>query len=261
GGRAAIKGWWSNGSIGHSCAAPSEPVGELELYCSDGEYGITERNEQIFVINVETGEVTDHAAGPYLTPYVDSGTPGVEPLFGVRLINGQWMPPVPIVVVGHFDDPRAAQCSASKQQLCRDRLVLERVVEFDLASVATPGVSPTPTPFPDPAPSGAFGAAQCAGDVPYSFVGWTTTAELNMQFERPGHVFAMVTQDPVLLTEDGWADDPNGSGHRFQMWARKVCISVDGDTMEFGWVNGTPYVLWDDGLRVPGSDLIRPSAT
>lgn len=258
GGRAAIRGWWSNGSSGHSCVPSTEKVGELELRCHDGEYGISEQDEQMFVVNIDSGVVTYEAQGAHLSPFFSSDLAGIDDLFGLPRINGQQYPPVPITVVGHFDDPRAAECGPQAQQLCLDRLVLERIVAFDLAAVPTPGVTPSPTPFPDPPPPGLFKAASCAGDVPYSFTGWTATSELHMQFERPGLVYAMVTEDVVLLTEDGWADDPNGSGHRFQIWGRKVCISKDAETMEFGWVEGSTYVLWDDGLKVPGANPLRP---
>jgi hypothetical protein len=111
-------------------------------------------------------------------------------------------------------------------------------------------------------PSGGpalFGPSRCAGDVPYSFVGWTTTATLHMQFERAGTVFAMVTEQPVVLTESddgsGWVDEP---GPRHQLWGRKVCIATEPNSMEFGWVVGSTSVLFEDGVRVPGEDPVHP---
>jgi hypothetical protein len=262
GSRAAIRGWWSGGFIGHSCASPIEPTGELELYCHDGEYGITEREEQMFVVDINSGLVTYQAQGPSLTPFFPSDLDGSQALFSLPRINGQQYRPVPILVVGHFDDARATACREAARQLCRDRLVLERIVDFEPGSVPTPAITPEPTAFPDPPPAPLFDAAACAGDVRYAFVGWTTTASLDLPYERPGHVFAMVTADPILLTEDGWQDDPNGSGHRFQIWGPKICIAEEGPghegEMGFGSVRAGTYVLWDDGARVPGSDPIRP---
>lgn len=261
-GRAAIRGWWSNGQVGHSCVPSIEPVGELELRCQDGEFGITELDEPIFVIDMSSGLVTYEAQGPHLSPYVANELEGIADLFGLPIVNGQRYPPVPILVVGHFDDPRAAQCRAAARQICLDRLVVDRIVEFSPESVPTPGVTVPPTAFPDPPPSPLFDAVACAGDVPYSFVGWTTTAALELPYDRPGHVFAMVTKDPVLLTADGWEDDPNGSGHQFQIWGPKICIAEEAPghqgEMGFGSVPAGTYVLWDDGLRVPGSDPVRP---
>jgi hypothetical protein len=268
GGRAAIQGWWSSGQADHGCAPPPpEPngeyvLGDLELYCHDGEWGITELDEPMFVVQPNSGLVTYEAKGPHLTPFVPQDLEGGPDLFALPRINGQPYAPVPIVVVGHFDDPRAAQCRESARQLCLDRLVLDRIVSFEPDAVATPGVTPSPTPFPSPGPSGLFGADRCAGNVPYSFVGWTTTGDLQLQFDRPGHVWAMVTQDPVLLTDGGFTDDPNGSGHKFEIFARRICIAEEGagneGTMEFGEVPGSAYVLWDDGLKVPGTNPLRP---
>lgn len=260
GGRAAVKGWWSDGSVGHTCAAPplGETPGDLELYCHDGESGITELNEPILVYNLQTGEMLYGAKGPHLTPYGNDPYPddrAVTAMYTLPVINGQRYPPVPIVVVGHFDDPRAAACRPAFRQLCLDRLVIERVAMFDPSSVPTPGVTPTPTPFVPP-PSGYFDASRCAGVVPYSFVGWTTTDTLHMQFERSGTVFAMVTESPVVLTESddgtGYFDPPDG-GPRYQLWGRKVCISQDASTMEYGWVIGTTYKHLEDGTEFPFS--------
>lgn len=264
-GRAAIRGFWSNGAVGHSCAAATGAnPGELELYCVDGEWGIAEQDEQMFVVD-QFGYVTYQARGPHLTPWIPDGLQGVEVLFGAHQINGQPFPPVPIVVIGHFDDPRAAQCRPEARQLCLDRLVLERIVQFDSGSVATPGVTPPPTPFPSPPPPALFEADLCAGNVPYGFAGWTTEAELGVDRGNPGHVWAMVTKDVIQRT-DGWQDDPNGSSHRFQLWARLICWAPEDPHGE-GAVNlesqpGSGYILWDDGLKVPGEVVTpRPAPT
>jgi hypothetical protein len=248
----AVGGYWSGGSFPHSCAPPPEQTGELEIYCHDGEWGITELDESIFSIDRHGYGTT--AVGPSLTPWFPNELEGLVDLFGLPTINGQPYPPVPIVVVGHFDDPRAADCRAAARQLCRDRLVVDRIAVLDLAAVPTPGPSPTPTAFPSPAPTGLFGPQACAGDVPYSFVGWTTTAELQLPFEREGHVWAMVTVDPVLLSgSPDWFDDPNGSGHKYRPWGRWICLAEEGmvGSVEFGTVPGSSYWEWDDGRRTP----------
>ena len=64
----ALKGFWTNRSIGHSCNAPRGKVGDLEIRCHDGEFGITEQFEAI-------GDLTSDARwfpaeGPHLTPWV-----------------------------------------------------------------------------------------------------------------------------------------------------------------------------------------------
>jgi hypothetical protein len=248
----AVAGYWSDGSSAHSCAAPDGPTGELEYYCHDGEFGITELDESIMAID-RHGYVTE-AIGPHLTPWFPNDLDRLGELFGLPIVNGQRYPPVPIVVVGHFDDPRAADCRPAARQLCLDRLVVDRIAALDIDVVPTPGVTPTPTPFPSPAPSGLFPPEWCGGDVPHSFVGWTTTAELQLPFEREGHVWAVVTAEPVLLGGEEWNDDPAGSGHKFRWWGRQICIAEEGDTsgMTFGSVPGTSYQEWDDGRHTPG---------
>jgi hypothetical protein len=74
GGSYGLRGYWTDRQIGHSCVAPQGQPGELEVYCHDGEWGITERDEPILDANA-MGR-TKVAAGPHLTPYLNglSGT-------------------------------------------------------------------------------------------------------------------------------------------------------------------------------------------
>lgn len=248
----AVGGYWTDGSIGHSCAFPVVIPGVLEIYCQDGEFGITELDEPVIVID-RRGSVTP-PRGPALTPYFPEGLSRLEELFSLPIINGQRYPPVPIVVIGHFDDPLAAACRPERRQACLDRLVVDRIASFNAQAVPTPGVSPTPSPFPSPAPSGLFDPIVCAGDVPYSFIGWSTTAVLQLPFDREGHVWAVVTRDPVLLGGEGWNADPNGSTGRYRPWGRRICIGEEGDfgAISYGVVPGTGYLEWEDGHRTPG---------
>jgi hypothetical protein len=133
----ALRGFWSDLQQIHTCTPETSNAGELEIRCYDGEFGITERDEQMMAFT------TDHrlipASGPRLTPFLtdDEARRVAQPM-----VSGQQHPPVPIVVIGHFDDPRAADCQPTARPLCRDRLVVDRIVEFDLAAVPPP--SPTP---------------------------------------------------------------------------------------------------------------------
>ena len=247
-----LVGYWTNRVIGHSCAVPPQPQAEIDIWCHDGEFGITEANEAI-------GQLTNDArlipaAGAHLTPFVPRDLESV--LFG-GLMQLEF-PPVPIVVKGHFDDPLAAECHESRVQSCRERFVLDEILAWDPLSVPPATPPPTPTPFPSPAPAALFGPETCAGDVEYSFVGWTTTAELNIGFERPGHVFAMVTKDVIPIGD--WIEDPNGSGQQFRWWGQRVCLSEDiyvGQAFNevpigFDAVNGTGFKEWEDGRHQPG---------
>jgi hypothetical protein len=176
-----------------------------------------------------------------------------------RLLFGRLpLPPVPIAVVGHFDDARAADCRVTARQLCRDRFVLDEVLAFDPSSVPPATPTPTPTPFPSPAPSPLFDKEECPGDVDYAFVGWTTTDALNIGTHFDGYVFAMVTADVIPIGE--WIDDPNGSGQTFRWWGQRVCYSEDyhiggpsNDViMSFTAVDGTGFKEWEDGRQEPG---------
>jgi hypothetical protein len=176
--------------------------------------------------------------------------------FNLPVVNNQQYRPVPIVVVGHFDDARARECQDSAQQLCADRLVVTRIAAFDWEGVPTPAPTLPATPFPSPAPSGLFDPRDpnlCAGDVEYSFVGWTTTKDLGLSFERDGHVWAAVTASAVLLGGDSWNLGPDETGPKFRMWGRRICIAEEGkpSVVMYGAVPGTSFKELEDGTHVP----------
>jgi hypothetical protein len=136
--------------------------------------------------------------------------------------------------------------------------VIDKILAFDPLSGRPATRPPTPTLVPSPTPAALFGPEMCAGDVEYAFVGWTTTEELDMGFERPGHVLAMVTADVIPIGD--WIDDPNGSGQQFRWWGRRVCLSEDiyvGQAfnevpISSDAVNGTGFQEWEDGRHEPG---------
>jgi hypothetical protein len=246
-----LHGYWSYRAMGHGCAAPTGTPGVLEMYCQDGESGITERNEPVLTFITGGLEVRAVAAsGPLMTPYFSEEL--VRQLIGdgAAYKNGNWPPPVPIVVVGHVNDARAALCRPVAKELCRDRFVVDQIVQFDPASVPTPTPSPSPTPLPSPAPAALFTKDRCYGNVPYSFVGWTTPAKLDIGDTRTANVYAMVTRDVIALGK--WTDDPQRKGHRFRVWGRGVCYTDSPDSMLFSEVTGTSFRLYDDGKKVPG---------
>ena len=213
--RVALRGFWSDRRQDYylSCIDPDSHPGELEVPCRDGTFGITERDEPIGTMNVTVyGETLERTNGPALTPFVEEA---LERLFDLPNINGQPYPPVPIVVVGHFDDPRAADCRPEFRQRCRDRLVLDEIVEFRPEAVPTPGITPSPTPFPfaDP-PLAPFTKADCFGDIPYSFIGWAPVSDYEIDNGSDDVVFIMVTRDAVRFL---------GSV------ARRLCYAREGD--------------------------------
>lgn len=259
GGPYALKGYWTDRSVGHSCAPPDSPPGDLEIYCGSGEYGIAERDEAVMEFNFETSIETP-ASGPILQPWVGSKV-DQERLFGVNnpvrdqvhvKAGTPFWPPVPIIVVGHFDDPAAADCRAQAKQLCADRFVIDRIVLFDPQAVPGPTATPVPTAFPyDNPPSPMFSTKDCYGGVPMSFAGWTTTDKLDLPYERLGYVYAMVTRDVIPVGD--WFDNPNYPGHKTRQWGRGVCLAeqFQEGVMEFAIVNGTGFIEFDDGRHIP----------
>jgi hypothetical protein len=246
GGPVAVRGYWSVGVVRLTCAADISAA-ELEIPCYDGQYGLTELEEPIFSSD-RVGDATA-ASGPHLTPWIPDGLARGDELFSLPIINGQRYLPVPIVVVGHFDDPRSKECAAAAMKTCQDRLVIDRIAVFDPRSVATPAPSPSPTPFPSPAPKGLFDPKTprvCAGDVPYSFVGWTTTDALKLPVKRDGQIWAAVTAEAVLLGGDEWTTEDNTV---FRWWGKMICFAEDGEpaVIEYGAVEGTTYKEWQDG--------------
>lgn len=116
-----LSGYWSSLGGGHSCAPPMAPPGELEIYCHDGEFGITEWNEPIAVLTADFRMITTQ--GPHLTPWLSDD-------HWRRLGGPSQDRPARITVLGHFDDPRAKECQPDAVQLCRDRFVIDEIVEF-----------------------------------------------------------------------------------------------------------------------------------
>lgn len=213
--RVALRGFWSDRTF-WSCPLIHPPPSELEIkfICGDPGYGITERDEPIGVLTeVADGTRLVRTDGPALTPFVIEAL--TDRLFALPNINGQPYLPVPIIVVGHFDDARAEDCQPELRQRCRDRFVLDEIVEFRPEAVPTPGVTPSPTlfPFADP-PLAPFTKADCFGDVPYSFIGWAPVSDYEIDNGSDDVVFIMVTRDEVQFL---------GS------LARRLCYAREGD--------------------------------
>lgn len=240
-----VRGYWSALLVPLSCAAPSDEPGPLELYCRDGLWGLTEDPEPMLRL-VDGDSVV--AKGPRITPFVPSRFEAT--LFGHAADPETALEVIPAILKGHFDDPAADECRPEAESACRDRFVLDDVPSFDLKSGFLPAPTPTPTPFPfDSPPEPLFDVYDCAGDVPYSLVGWTRSSALGLKEPLPEVVYAAVTRDVVLIGD--WFLDPAGSGQRFRTWARSVCYAKDGASQSatVTWVPGTAYREWEDGSR------------
>jgi hypothetical protein len=82
----------------------------------------------------------------------------VDPHVGLELsgIEWSWVPdrptdePTEVILVGHFDDDRAAYCDDDQEQTCRDRFVVDRVAFVDGREVRD-GMTPPPGAESSPA--------------------------------------------------------------------------------------------------------------
>ena len=259
GGPIALRGYWSYLGIAHSCVPPESPPGDLEIYCHDGEYGITERNEFAAALTKDSRVVP--ATGPLLTPWIPNED-WVVPLVTLLPVNGQPFPPVPIVVVGHLDDERAAECRPEQRQLCRDRFVIDGLVEFAPDAIPTPGVTPTPSPFPFDSPPpltlDRAGCASVAGSSEFSFVGWMSGEELSSLLQGDitfeGETLAVsITRDAVRL-----ASREDSDGKHYKLMGRSVCFAHEGETVvQLDAVKGSLYRLYDDGTAIPTDSTFR----
>jgi hypothetical protein len=244
----AVRGYWSD-RWNPNCASPLERPGALELWCGDGRYGITERPEPI----VDDRGLT--TTGPSLTPFLDESAYGTNLVFD--LTHSRWeLPPIAIVARGHFDDPRAADCRPEARQRCLDRLVLDRIVSFDLATALASTPALVPVDFgSDEEPPARFDAADCQGIDAVGFVGWASPEALVL----PGDgilYYAAVSKHGLLAMP--WTDDPARAGHRARLMDRKMCVGSSNERV--GGVEGprlpmhyfpSLYLERDDGLIIP----------
>lgn len=130
----AIGGWFSM-APSHPCPAPIGPDGvfrepnPLELYCVVGDWALAEKPEPVVdVTTTGTGDSTAVSVsgrtivGPWLQPVLEIQQIGIFPPGTTE----QWRP-VPVVLVGHFGDPRAVTCLPELRVACAERFVAESV--------------------------------------------------------------------------------------------------------------------------------------
>lgn len=117
----AVGGWYQAGLL-PSCPAPPNEPALLEGYCFAD-----------FVWLMAAPEILI-STGPNSTSGGSPEGPAIHPMFIDVAAPPTWpMPeqgdsiPTAVVLVGHFDDPRAADCRAEVRQTCLDRFVVEKV--------------------------------------------------------------------------------------------------------------------------------------
>jgi len=261
GGPYALRGYWSVRTFPHACGNPGPPgqPGELEIACSDGEWGITDASEAILEVEQHDfrGATQTVARSAHLTPWFAS----TEVRTSLFAMPDQHWTPVPIVVIGHFDDPKADLCRQEARQLCLDRFVIDQVVDFDPAAVPSPTPSPSPTPFPtnDPPPA-PLTEAQCFAGVEKSFVGWSRLGDLGIRlkdgWDPNEYVYTLVTAnvvpigDPTVQGEDTWHSDDRYAGRKVRWMGRQACLSQESTSVYSATVIGSTYLEIDDGRKV-----------
>jgi hypothetical protein len=225
----AVGGYWSASDIVPPCVAPTGTPGALEMYCEDGLSGISELNEPILV---EGSSGMQRASGPYLTPYIPSSVEGLGDLGpgSTAWGAGDGHAPVPIVVVGHFDDPLAAECRPEARQLCLDRLVVDKIAYFAADVTATPTAAPTQTPSPTASAAAHVARLEVTGSGTVGCIGYGGC-----------YAWLVLRQTPTL---SGW--EPN-----FQDPAFSATRTMSGITL-LGPVDNAPPILgngwWSVGL-------------
>ena len=119
----AVAGWFTPAP--NICRPPPAKGSPLELQCPDEFTWLTE-NADSLVHATGNLYITDTPQGPALHPDLDG-------------VDQSWAPPLPaigvdgastpahVVMLGHFDDRRAATCPKAEQAGCRDRFVVDQV--------------------------------------------------------------------------------------------------------------------------------------
>ncbi len=254
----ALRGYWSVASPTGRFGCMLGDRAELALACREQDWGITEWNEAMRTREQQAfGHVFKGPVGPWLQPWIASDAEWKR----LRSIDpGRRQVAVPIVVVGHFDDPLAGECRPSTRPECLDRFVIDRIVEFDPASAPDPTAAPPPTPFPltDPPPP-AVDEAVCYPGEEKSFVGWARLRDLDIKlggsWDPDSYVYAIVTRDVVTPGDppesEAWIEKADYPGHKIRWWARAACLSEEPRTTLYGsWVLGSSYIEVDDGRHI-----------
>ena len=255
------------------------PTAELELGCQDARQGIAQNDVLIGAFSEDGLWTPDPAAGVVLHPYWPPGILRDDPeaigLFSVAPPDLS-APPKTIFVLlnGHFDDPRAAECSASASPPCIDRFVVDDVISFDdpyASTRASPDASATPFPFdsPPPPPSSMANCSQpraATGPEPgdpvdfgYAREGWIPRAELPFEFLGSELLPAVVyyAQVDPDIPFGPWQEPVTGTADDFRWWGTSVCVASENGIF-YTWVPGSTYKLYRDGRRVDGGDPFDP---
>ena len=133
-GLVAIAGWIEPMPV-HSCAPPEPSAGALEDACTSDEILLTETRQELVVFaSLDGGNsiTANPPTAPYLYAHelaganVDSLLPDTgDPNTAANYV------PVRAVIVGHFHDARAADCSTDRRSACDAAFVVDQLAWLD----------------------------------------------------------------------------------------------------------------------------------
>jgi hypothetical protein len=140
----AVRGWVSPVGLA-SCPSPLGLEILLQTSCPEPIRLTADPESAVTVTRNGVGTVT----------FQDTPPTGASVDLVLDQVDTSWIPPLPdsgpagvadVVLLGHFDDDRAAYCPAEEAQACRDRFVVDRVVWADGREVTDePDVAPATT--------------------------------------------------------------------------------------------------------------------
>ena len=255
-----------------------DPTAALELTCQELRQGVAQ-NEALVGSHVDGAWVPNVDAGAVLHPYWPrslQGNPRITALFSIAPPDPRIpMPPIFVMLNGHFDDPLAADCPTDASPPCADRFVVDDVISVDDPfAVASPAASGSPFPFDSPPPPPSW-MANCTKprsqeasepgdpvDPALSSQGWMRKTEVPFLFfglERAAEmVYVGIVEGDFPLGI--WIEAPEGSGQRYRWWGTSTCVA-DANGISYGWLPGTTYRVYEDGHRVDGGDPFDPPPT
>jgi hypothetical protein len=250
---------------------PSFSGAALELGCFDLRQGITDAEVPVGAFVEGRFESTQApVVHPYWPPSLASD-PEATALLEVTSATAEGSAvPVSVTIIGHFDDPLAADCPPDADPPCADRFVVDDVIAFDApaaasAAAAAPSGSPFPFDSPPPPPTWMENCTQPRDpdtarpgdpvDPALSSEGWVSKSEVPFDFPTHDQVPEMVYFGIVAeaMPLGIWMDDPAAPGERFRWWGTATCVATDS-WIAYGWLPGTTFRVYEDGHRVDGGD-------
>ena len=121
----AVGGWWSQGSGGMSCPAPSHFTSVVEGYCSLTALAPTDARVDVYRHTENSSSESFNAPEDALKPRITAETAGWDEVYtDVPDVDAHQLPRR-AVLVGHAGDPRAWMCVAAVIESCKKEFVVD----------------------------------------------------------------------------------------------------------------------------------------